>query len=104
VLNRLVVTDNLSGKDYAEYSLNGAAFTQLPGSLDSFTLGASGTFRYSFDAVDMAGNVSASYDSGVLVIYKQAIFANSNLTITGSGGMTINGEVFSNCTISLLNN
>jgi hypothetical protein len=104
VLNRLAVSDNLSGKDYAEYSLNGTAYNQLPGTLDSFTLGASGIFRCSFDAVDMAGNRSQTYDSGVLVIYKQSIFANSKLSISGSGGMTINGEIFSNCTISLLNN
>lgn len=96
-------TDNLSGVDYEQYSLDGGStWTNVNGPNNSFLLSGNGVSRVQYRSVDIAGNVESPHDSGPIIINKYVMFGNGSgqsVHFLGTTGMTLSGDVFSNGTI-----
>lgn len=92
-------TDDLSGVDHTEYSLNnGQAWTSLP--VDgTFTLSGNGITSFLYRSVDKYGNVEAAKDSGPIAISKYVVFTNdasTSLSLLTNTAVAINGTMHTN--------
>jgi hypothetical protein len=110
VKNTLTCTDNLSGEDYTEYSLDAGQTWNKLGTDDTFLITGNGISRYAFRCMDMAGNGEQSRDSGLIIINKYVIFGNSTGTLPCAAritmGTTINitGDIHSNGCVDITYN
>ena len=106
----LAVSDNLSEKDYTEYSRDGGVtWPQLPGEIDSFVIDGNGVTRFRYRSIDMAGNWEELKDSGPIGVNKHILvtdrasasvkhidFASTHLVAaTPFGGFRDDGLMFS---------
>jgi murein DD-endopeptidase MepM/ murein hydrolase activator NlpD len=98
----LAGTDNLSGVDYEQYSLDGGStWANRSGANNSFVLSGNGVSRANYRSMDIAGNLEQSRDSGPIIINKYVVFSNatgSSLRFLWGTGVTISGDIFSNGT------
>lgn len=91
-----IATDNLSGVDLEEMSLDGGTNWQ---SLSQTVLTGSGTGRVFYRATDVAGNVSAILDSGQIIINQYVVFANQtgeSLLVEGTTNILVEGDMHTN--------
>lgn len=96
-------TDNLSGVDYQEYSLDGgASWISMGGNNNTFAITGNGVTRAQYRSTDIAGNIETAKDSGPIIINKYVMFGNgTGQSVRFTGGTTVNvsGDIFSNGTI-----
>ena len=105
---RLAVSDNLSGKDYSEFSFDGgAAWQQLPGTNETFVISGNGATRFLYRSMDIAGNVEQTKDSGPIIINRYLVFsngANNSLRVLYSTSVDAVGDFHSNGSLDILYN
>jgi hypothetical protein len=100
-------TDNLSGVESNQYSMNGTDFTTLAGNNNTFLISGNGVFRALYRSQDVAGNLETNKDSGPIIINKYVIFANAtgqSLRFLAGTTINISGDIFTNGNTKIVNN
>jgi len=100
-------TDDVSGVDHTEYSLNGGtSWISIPPT-GTFTLSGNGITSFLYRSVDKYGNVELAKDSGPIAIAKYVVFANdptTSLSIQTNTSIAITGTMHTNGNASIVLN
>lgn len=104
----LASTDNLSGVDYVEYSIdNGITWQHFYTDTVEFPFKGNGISQFYFRATDIAGNIETTKDSGPIVINRYAVFGDNSATAVEfdrSTSILIDGDVHANGYAQFINN